>query len=519
MSYQVKVEYSEEKWISFFVNMVDVHCDNYTFQNLVVDIASRCPSLSHLTTMTMRIRYRDDEGNYVNINYGDDKGYREMWNNAFEVDDRDYKRLKLKAGEINSPYARDPRSGRNCDNQCQPDRETNRKANQVACDRSQLSQVKSRKQLNLSDEDELFLSPVERMLRKRDDDIKNMRNNIQEKKAELQSLDAAIAQATRENSIGGTVCGKCHLRAGHTKRNCTLESCDSVRSCGFIDKHSDEKAKRKKLASDIASLETNLKSAIEAKQSAKNTHDKLQKSFAARIEQDVLDTNPNLYIQNGVKNWSLVHKHVAVLENLCQGKLPRRQDIPQLLKTGLSKQRVKSAVNSNFENPRMEILVDHGIKFPKKSRLMESVSTFSSKQEEQDFMLAVEIQNNINQEGRSSPTVPVTPQSMQSAMQYSYPNVNQQIQVLLPREGTYATQQTSNWQVHRNSVGSGVDSLYFNDPEVTNVVQTGACSITGISDASITNSQPMAQLANSGSCSPDILASAALMETNSSDSD
>ena len=104
MSYQVKVEYSEDKWISFFVDMSDVHCGSYMFIDLVTDITGRCPSLSHLTSTTIRIRYCDDEGNYVNINYGDEKGYREMWNNAVSLNDREYKRLKLKAGELNSPY-------------------------------------------------------------------------------------------------------------------------------------------------------------------------------------------------------------------------------------------------------------------------------------------------------------------------------------------------------------------------------------------------------------------------------
>ena len=97
MSYQVKVEYSEDKRkISFFVDMSDVHCGSYMFIDLVTDITGRCPSRSHLTSTTIRIRYCDDEGNYVNINYGDEKGYREMWNNAVSLNDREYKRLKLR---------------------------------------------------------------------------------------------------------------------------------------------------------------------------------------------------------------------------------------------------------------------------------------------------------------------------------------------------------------------------------------------------------------------------------------
>lgn len=52
----------------------------------------------------MRLRYMDDEGNYVNIDYGDESGYKDMWTNAVSVQDREYKRIKLKASELNSPY-------------------------------------------------------------------------------------------------------------------------------------------------------------------------------------------------------------------------------------------------------------------------------------------------------------------------------------------------------------------------------------------------------------------------------
>lgn len=36
-------------------------------------------------------------------------------------------------------------------------------------------------------------------------------------------------------------CGKCHLRFGHTKRNCSLGACDAQQHCGDIEKHDQEK--------------------------------------------------------------------------------------------------------------------------------------------------------------------------------------------------------------------------------------------------------------------------------------
>ena len=104
MKYQIKVEYAERKWISFLVNVLDVQNGNYNFTSLVADITKRCPSLSYLTSTTMRLRYLDDEENYVNIDFGDECGFQDMWANAVQVEGREYKRLKIKAGELNSPY-------------------------------------------------------------------------------------------------------------------------------------------------------------------------------------------------------------------------------------------------------------------------------------------------------------------------------------------------------------------------------------------------------------------------------
>ena len=85
---------------------------------------------------------------------------------------------------------------------------------------------------------------------------------------------------------------------------------------------------------------------------------------------------------------------------------------------------------------------DHGIKFPKRSKLTDasSHSSFSSKQEQEDFVFAIELQNALNQSSKIEETTPVTTQP--AATQLLFPSVNQQIHVLVPCDGT---QQLSNW--------------------------------------------------------------------------
>ena len=325
----------------------------------------------------------------------------------------------------------------------------------------------------------------------------------------MQCLDDAIARAKRQNCSNRMMCGNCHLRTGHTRRNCTFDSCNSARSCGDIDKHCDEKARRRKLTSEIASLETHLKSTIDVQHSSKKTHEKLEESFAARIEQDIIDTNPNLYIQNGIKNWSLIHKHVAVLENLCQGKLPRRNEIPRLLKTGLNKCTKNLEKRSIHDNPRKEILIDHGIKFPKRSKLTDgsSPSSFSSKQEQEDFVLAIELQNALNQSSKIEETNPVTTQP--AVTQHLFPSVNQQIHVLVPCDGT---KQLSNWNqenfdsaINNHTITTAAGIINHENRGTINMRQTAHAT-------PIYSNRTYPPLAPAVNCL-DILAHAALSET------
>ena len=67
------------------------------------DIVQRCPAISHLNSANIRIRYQDGEGSYINLIFGDEYGFRDMWDNAKNVPDREYRRIKIKACEIDSP--------------------------------------------------------------------------------------------------------------------------------------------------------------------------------------------------------------------------------------------------------------------------------------------------------------------------------------------------------------------------------------------------------------------------------
>ncbi len=65
LKYLFKVEYSSEKFCSFFVNLKEQF--DYSFVKLTADIRSNIRSLQYLTPTTIRIRFRDEEGDFDNL--------------------------------------------------------------------------------------------------------------------------------------------------------------------------------------------------------------------------------------------------------------------------------------------------------------------------------------------------------------------------------------------------------------------------------------------------------------------
>ena len=171
--------------------------------------------------------------------------------------------------------------------------------------------------------------------------------------------------------------------------------------CGIIDKHPNDKTVRRNLSQQETKCETklaNLQSDYNSKLSAYKT---VEDSFARKIEADIVASNPDRYIVNGVKNWALLNKHVALLLKRCNGKLPPRHSVVNLLKVAVEEHELKSQrlhAKERFVNPKKHILEDeYAIRFPRRSpstaRACSSSSfpgsSLLSAEEESDFRMAV----------------------------------------------------------------------------------------------------------------------------------
>ena len=104
MKFQVKVEYGREKFVKFYVeaDVVDGKVLRYSFSSLVEDIRRTCGSLRHHTSSTLRIRYKDEDGDFVNLNEDDIHNFQHMFVHASSVDEGLYRKVLLRVSEPDS---------------------------------------------------------------------------------------------------------------------------------------------------------------------------------------------------------------------------------------------------------------------------------------------------------------------------------------------------------------------------------------------------------------------------------
>ena len=91
--------------MKFYVeaDVVDGKVLNCSFSSLVEDIGRTCGSLRHHTSSTLRVRYKDEDGDFVNLNEDDTNNFQEMFVRASSVDEGLYRKIILRVSELDSP--------------------------------------------------------------------------------------------------------------------------------------------------------------------------------------------------------------------------------------------------------------------------------------------------------------------------------------------------------------------------------------------------------------------------------
>ena len=99
MSILIKVRYSDCKFASFFMEH-----DEISFVSLVEKIKENCISLGHLEATSMRIKYKDEDDDLVNLRH-DSAAVKEMLRCSRDVQGQEFRKVFLYAAELILPLS------------------------------------------------------------------------------------------------------------------------------------------------------------------------------------------------------------------------------------------------------------------------------------------------------------------------------------------------------------------------------------------------------------------------------
>lgn len=376
-----------------------------TFEDLLKAVRSKVDCLQFIPDTELRIKYRDDEQTFVNLRSEDT--LHEALRCASIVQGATFRRLtvKIEWQPQSTPEIIERRRESGV-------MSANTRANSAGSSKRELFTPTQRPTApGTSGVKEIHNdSPVERMLQRKRESITSVKTELNNAKAAKDAFERQLARAQGLNSGRLTICGQCHLKTGHNRRICDGEPCTSVMLCGLIEKHPEDKATRRSLSQAVEKTKSKLTLLETEYQQKYRSYRTVEDSFARKIEDDIISTDPDLYVVNGVKNWALLNQHVALLQKKCKGNLPPRNCVGQLLKDAVREFQMHKRPETNPDtavNPKKRILQDeYAIRFPKRSSTSTMTSTMTAaasanpvcsqpQSNELDFKLAVSLQNEL----------------------------------------------------------------------------------------------------------------------------
>lgn len=242
----VKVEYGQNRFATFLLeNATDI-----SFEALIFHIKKNCTLLSHLPSSNIRLRYRDEDGDMVNLT--DNKfAFSEMLRTAKDVKDRDFKKIYIQASEVDSPLPKKCKqdvTSKPCQpcKPCEPTPSASSTRQKLLFAPATPTQSQSSSIVSQS--------PLDKQKLEIENNLQVISAQIASAKLELNKLNEQSKGYLALAQIRERLCSNCHNQ-GHTKPKCTELPCTSIDHCKIKDKHPEFKAKITTLQRDIKALE------------------------------------------------------------------------------------------------------------------------------------------------------------------------------------------------------------------------------------------------------------------------
>ena len=282
---QVKVDYGGERFATFLLR-------NVTYESLLQTIQRNCSPLAHLGQDSIRLRYKDEDGDFVNLSQDDPFAFPEMLRTAKQVGDRDYKKIYIKAHEVNFPV---PQKMLDCGGlstsaafsggELERKQLTYRALAPVATSTAQttipcFTLARERSPLDLKEEE-------------LKENLTVLQVQLSTAREELNNLKQQDKQFLSLSSIRARMCTVCHV-AGHTKTTCKNEPCTNISRCKVREKHPEHRANIQELQHTIKNLEQQSADEEANMEGLRNARERAKLSFFAIMR-------PRLRAQNFIK--------------------------------------------------------------------------------------------------------------------------------------------------------------------------------------------------------------------------
>ncbi|XP_069109826.1 uncharacterized protein [Argopecten irradians] len=357
---QIQIEYGVGKVRKF--NIPDQVC---TFEELKCDLQGRIESLRN---KLFGLQYLDDEG--VWIMAVSDTCITEAFRCARPISGTAMRRLKLKTFDGKSPTPAEVSHPRDT---CTALKSL--KPRSLTFPDSATDKVQESVHVQVTDapvsKTIVYRSPLQMMMDDLNDEVRVKMVELDSAREQLHALERKYSNHSIKQDKTKSQCGQCHMRLGHTKRNCEWGVCEGPHMCNDIDKHDIEKKQInddaattvKTLTKDMEKLRQNL--ALK-----QHNYEDTCNTFFAKVLPHLVNTNIDKYYPVGAYGlralaMSVIHPDIAVLEKHYRGVVPKDLDgaaksFSHILKTDRSVKITKTRPS----DPIKDMLEQRGVNFP-----------------------------------------------------------------------------------------------------------------------------------------------------------
>ena len=221
------MKYGEERFFTFLIKDIN-------FAKLMQGIKRNCSPLAHFPASNIRVRYRDEDGDMVNL-WDDSSGFSfgEMLRGANEVKERD-KKIFLQASEIDSPLPRKMRRtdlgmpSSEADNESLPPKHLS-----FTPDAARPAAITG----NRAEK-----SPLDFQRQEIEENVQILKVQVASAKEKLEKLNCESRHFQSLSEMQGRLCNNCHC-CGHAKVKCSKAPFTNINASKIKEKHPSTKLK------------------------------------------------------------------------------------------------------------------------------------------------------------------------------------------------------------------------------------------------------------------------------------